>query len=221
MIIKPSEIITVLIDMSPKGKDIVEELEQIAPEMGPLGHPPDFDLPYGYFGRFPGQVMARIREMENAAEVEAELADLSPMLAAIPRKTPYYAPADYFAGLDRALVQNKEAEPIVKILPLNKRIKLFKRCLVAAAIAGIVSVGAVFIAREYSGNALDRQLAKISDQEIVDFLQYHTDDFDNENIFTNVSLDEELPSVLPEELTNEEIDNMLEENLLQEIPFNQ
>ncbi|MBO9152479.1 hypothetical protein ACFOTA_09705 [Chitinophaga sp. GCM10012297] len=207
--------------MSPKGKDIVVELGQIAPEMGPLGHPPDFDLPPGYFAGFPGQLMSRIRELENAAEVNAELEELSPMLAAIPRKTPYNAPKGYFDGLAKGLVQNREAEPVVKILPLNKRIKLFKRCLVAAAVAGIVSVGAVFIAREYSGNALDRQLAKISDQEIVDFLQYHTDDFDNENIFTNVSLDEEMPSVLPEELTNEEIDKMLEENLLQEIPFNQ
>lgn len=207
--------------MSPKGRDIVEELVQIAPEMSPLGHPPDFDLPEGYFGRFPGQLMARIREMENAAVVDAELAEISPFLAAQPRKMPYQAPPGYFAGLDRKLVQNREAEPVTKILSLNKRIRLFKRCLVAAAIAGIISVGAVFIAKEYSGNALDRQLAQISDQEIVDYLQYHTDDFDDESIFTNVLLDEGMPSVLPEELTNEEIDNMLEVNLLQEISYNQ
>lgn len=207
--------------MSPKGKEIVDELGQVAPELAPLGHPPDFDLPHGYFNRFPGQLISRIKEIENSEDVAAELAELSPTLASLPRKTPYYAPADYFGELDRKLVQNKEAEPTAKILPLNKRIKLFKRCLAAAAIAGVISLGAVFIAREYSGNALDRQLAQISDQEIVDYLQNHTDDFDNENIFTNVSLDEELPSVLPDELTNEEIDNMLEENLLQEIPFNQ
>ncbi|RPD38782.1 hypothetical protein [Chitinophaga barathri] len=207
--------------MSPKGKDIVEELGQVAPEMGPLGHPPDFDLPYGYFGRFPGQLMTHIRQIENTEEVESELATLSPTLAGLPRKTPYNAPPGYFSELDRKMVQNKDAEPTAKILPLNKRIRLFKRCLVAASIAGIISVGAVFLAREYSGNALDRQLAQISDQEIVDYLQYNTDEFDNENIFTNVSLDEDMPSVLPDELTNEEIDKMLEENLLQEIPFNQ
>ena len=199
----------------------MEELVRVAPEMGPPGHAPDFDLPDGYFGRFPGQVMARIREMENAAGVDAELAEISPFLAGQPRKTPYQAPSGYFAGLDRKLVQNRESEPVTKILSLNKRIRLFKRCLVAAAIAGVISVGAVFMAKEYSGNALDRQLAQISDQEIVDYLQYHTDDFDDESIFTNVLLDEGMPSVLPEELTNEEIDNMLEVNLLREISFNQ
>lgn len=206
--------------MTPKAKEIVEELGQIAPEIGPLGHPPEFNLPPGYFNRFPGELMARIRQMENTEEVSRELAELSPLLASMPRKTPYYTPSGYFSELDKEMVLNREAEPTAKILPLNKRIRLFKRCLVAAAIAGVISVGAIFVAREYSGSALDRQLAQISDQEIVDYLQYNTDEFDNENIFTNVSLDEELPSVLPEELTNEEIDKMLEENILQETPFN-
>ncbi len=57
------------------------------------------------------------------------------------------------------------------------------------------------LSKSYKDNSLDRQLAEISDQKSVDFLQSNTDAFDNENIFTNVSLEEEAPSVIPEELS--------------------
>ncbi len=164
--------------------------------------------------------MARIRQMENTEEVSRELAELSPLLASMPRKTPYYTPSGYFSELDKEMVTNRkpsnhrqdpsaeQTDQAVQTLPGSRR--HCRRDQRGRHIRG----------REYSGSALDRQLAQISDQEIVDYLQYNTDEFDNENIFTNVSLDEELPSVLPEELTNEEIDKMLEENILQETPFN-
>ena len=203
-----------------KGKDIVDELKEVAPSLDVLGDPPAYEVPAGYFETFPANLMAAIHAAESKQEVAAELNELSPLLASMPKQTPFTAPDGYFEGLGHEVTIRRNASQPGRIVTMGRRVKLFKRCLAAAAIAGAISIGAVMLSKSYKDNSLDRQLAQISDQEIVDFLQANTDAFDNENIFTNVSL-EEAPSVLPEELSEAEIDSYLEDNLLKELPLNQ
>jgi len=204
-----------------KGKDIVDELKEVAPSLDVLGDSPAYSVPSGYFETFPERLIAAIRAEEQTLEVAGEVYELSPFLASMPKQTPFTAPEGYFEGLGReVIIRRNEAQP-GRIVTMGRRVKLFKRCLAAAAIAGVISVGAVMLSKSYNENSLDRQLARISDQEIVDFLQSNTDAFDNENIFTNVSLEEESPSVLPEGLSEAEIESYLEDNLLKELPLNQ
>ena len=204
-----------------KGKDIVDELKEVAPSLDGLGDSPAYSVPAGYFEAFPVQLMAAIYAEEQTQEIANELSELSPFLASIPKQTPFTTPEGYFEGLGHELTVRKNASQPGRIVTMGRRVKLFKRCLVAAAIAGAISVGAVMLSKSYNNNSLDRQLAQISDQEIIDFLQSNTDAFDNENIFTNVSLEEETPSVLPDELSEAEIESYLEDNLLKELPLNQ
>lgn len=204
-----------------KGKDIVDELKEVAPSLDIPGDPPAYEVPSGYFEAFPASLMAAIHASENKEGVAEELAELSPLLASLSKQTPFTTPDGYFEGLSReVIIRRNESQP-GRIVTMGRRVKLFKRCLAAAAIAGAISIGAVMLSKSYNENSLDRQMAQISDQEIVDFLQSNTDAFDNENIFTNVSLEEETPSVLPEELSEAEIDSYLEDNLLKELPLNQ
>lgn len=203
-----------------KGKDIVDELKQVAPSLDVLGDSPAYEVPAGYFETFPASLMAAIHAAESKQEVAEELHELSPLLASMPKQSPFTAPDGYFEGLGHEVTIRRNASQPGRIVTMGRRVKLFKRCLAAAAIAGAISIGAVMLSKSYKDNSLDRQLAQISDQEIVDFLQANTDAFDNENIFTNVSL-EEAPSVLPEELSEAEIDSYLEDNLLKELPLNQ
>lgn len=207
--------------MPNKGKDIVDELKQVAPGLPESAGMPAFRLPEGYFDKFPAALIDRLRHMDTEEDVQEELELIAPLLASIPRKNmPFHTPYGYFNGLDRDLIQNSGNEPVTKVVPIGRKVRLFKRCLAAAAIAGVIVVTAIWGARQWSGNAIDRQLAQISDQEIVEFLQYRSDDFDDDNIFANVSLEEGMPSVLPEDLSNEEIDRMLEDNLLQQTQLN-
>lgn len=208
-------------NMSHKGKDIADELKQVSPGMPDLGEVPSFNVPEGYFAQLPDVLQHRIQHLHREEEVTAELEAIAPTLAACPRKTaPFTTPHGYFEGLNRKLVQGSGNEPVSKVIPLSRKIKLFKRCLAAAAIAGVIVMSAIWGAKQWTSSNIDRQMAQISDQEIVDFLQYRSDDFDDENIFANVSLEESMPSVLPEELSYEEIENMLEENLLQQTQLN-
>lgn len=204
-----------------KGKEIADELKEVAPSLSALGDSPAYKVPSGYFEAFPANLMATIHATEHTQEVTEELNELSPLLAAIPRQNPFTAPDGYFEGLGREVIMRKNEEEPGRIVKMGRRVKLFKRCLAAAAVAGVISIGAVMLSKSYNDNSLDKQLAQISDQEIEDYLQSNTDAFDNENIFTNVSLEEEAPSVLPDELSEDEINNYLEDNLLKELPLNQ
>ncbi|RPE14025.1 hypothetical protein EGT74_11095 [Chitinophaga lutea] len=207
--------------MTHKQKDIVDELRDIAPAWSDLGAQPHFDVPAGYFDAFPSKLMERIRTIESSDAVTEELETLSPLLAGISRETPYSVPEGYFSGLAGRLADEKNRAAEGRVVKMGRTIRLFKQCLAAACIAGVIAAGAVLVSRSVNHSSLDRMLAKISDQEIEEYLTYSTDAFDNENIFTNVSLEEELPSVLPEDLSAKDIDNLLEDNLLQDDPLNQ
>lgn len=207
--------------MTHKQKDIVKELREIAPALDDLGAHPHFDVPAGYFDAFPARLMDRIRAMENSEAVTEELETLSPVLASAPRQLPFTVPDGYFSELTEKLVTEKKHATGGRVVKMGRNIRLFKRCLAAACIAGLIALGAVLVSRSLNNSSLDRMMAKISDQEIEEYLTYNTDAFDNENIFTNVSLEEELPSVLPEDLSAKEIDNLLEDNILQDDVLNQ
>lgn len=204
-----------------KGKEIADELKEVSPSLSALGDSPAYNVPSGYFEAFPANLMASIHASEHTKEVTEELHEISPFMAAIPRQSPYTVPSGYFEGLSREVIMRKNAEEPGRIVKMGRRVKMFKRCLAAAAVAGVISIGAVMLSKSYNDNSLDKQLAQISDQEIEDYLQSNTDAFDNENIFTNVSLEEETPSVLPDEMSEDEINNYLEDNLLKELPLNQ
>lgn len=192
--------------MKKKGKDIADELRQIAPDMPQPGDMPDSGVPVGYFEGFPEQLMARIRQEEE---------ELSPFMASLPRTMPFTVPEGYFEALPAEIVTRRQA----KIIPMRRT--LYRRGLVAALITGVIGVTAILLFRSGGEQTLDKQLAQVSNQEIMDYLQFNTDAFDNDNIFANVSLEENTPALLPEELTAEDVDMLLEENILKETPLNQ
>lgn len=206
--------------MTHKKNDIVEELREIAPALETLGAHPHFDVPVHYFDAFPDQLLARIKGMERSEAVAAELETVSPLLAGLPKTTPFSLPEGYFQELPKEILTEKNRATEGRVVKMKRNVRLFKRSLIAAGIAGLIAVSAVMISRTLNHSSIDRMMAKISDQEIEDYLTYSTDAFDNENIFTNVSLEQELPSVLPDNLSVKDIDNLLEDNLLQNDPIN-
>ena len=73
---------------------------------------PVFTVPEGYFENFAASVLAKIKG-QPALQAADELQSLSPVLAAIPKQTPYHVPENYFAHLATGLpaLVNEEALP--------------------------------------------------------------------------------------------------------------
>jgi hypothetical protein len=73
---------------------------------------PVFTVPEGYFENFAASVLAKLNS-QQAISVTDELEALSPMLAAISRKTPFSVPENYFTDLATGLpaLVNDEALP--------------------------------------------------------------------------------------------------------------
>jgi hypothetical protein len=73
---------------------------------------PVFTVPEGYFENFAASVLAKVKS-QPAGDAADELNALSPVLAAIPRKTPYHVPENYFTHLATGLpaLVNEEALP--------------------------------------------------------------------------------------------------------------
>jgi len=187
--------------MNKKGKDIADELVEIVPGLNLPADAP-FKAPEGYFNALPEQIMQRIRAANTDQEpVQEELAALSSLLAAVPRPQPQSVPSGYFEKLPErvmAAIAEERAIP-AKVVPLRNTRRRYMAWIAAASVAAILT-GVLFMFKGTSHNAssLEAQLAGIPDQEIVDYLQTHTDAFDKEAIFSNVSTEEvadELPSM--------------------------
>lgn len=204
-----------------KGKEIADELKGLAPGMPSLDTP-GYSVPEGYFDALPDMIMQRLKaETAAASPVQAELEEFSPLLAGMPRITPYTVPAGYFDSLDAHILAKRDQQAPAKVVSISRRVKLFKRCIAAACVAAILSVGGVYLAKQHNTGKIDRQLAALSDQEIEDYLQNHADDFDNEAIFSAVSSETELPSVIPDDISDATLEQYLDENMLkEEVPFN-
>lgn len=74
-------------------KNIQDELRSLESSL-PVNNIQPFSVPEGYFEGLPAAILARVKNTEVSAD--AELNELSPLLAAIPKSTPYAVPSSYF-----------------------------------------------------------------------------------------------------------------------------
>lgn len=75
--------------------EIHRELEQLNSSLPLNAKMPVFDLPQGYFENFASAVLAIVKG-NTAESASEELAALSPLLAGLPRQTPFAIPENYF-----------------------------------------------------------------------------------------------------------------------------
>lgn len=205
--------------MTNKGNDIVKELEEIVPGLNLPPAPPSYKVPEGYFDKLPEQVLQRIRSLE-ADPVQEELSELSPLLATATRQLPLSTPEGYFDGLSTRIMasisQAQENPAPARVVPIRSRRRYFSWA-VAASLLALIGLGTMFLLRHNSGaGSFEASLASVPDQEIVDYLQSHSDAFDNEAILSNVSnveIADELPKIstnlddLPEEAIRKYLEN--------------
>ncbi|HVI46953.1 MAG TPA: hypothetical protein VM802_18885, partial [Chitinophaga sp.] len=91
---------------------------------------------------------------------------------------PFSLPDHYFETLE---IVTPVEMPTMRVVHRKNRLGWFKWA-VAACLIGFVGTTALLFIENDKSNSIDRQLEKVSDQDIVDYLQAHTDTFDNETI---------------------------------------
>lgn len=161
------------------------------------------DVPRGYFENLSDQIMDKIKAQNTADELKS----LSPMLYSIQNENVFEVPAGYFDGLAGTVVSKIKPQQ-TKVVVMKKRSNTFIKYAVAAAFTGVMALG-VFkftnsnknnvdavvalgdkIARE---NRFDEELEKVTDADIVKFLEANGSDVKAALVASSVD-ENELPS---------------------------
>lgn len=149
-----------------------EETEALSPLLGALGRKMPFAIPADYFSELPANITDGARAIEMVNE---ELENLSPMMSQLRTVQPYKVPAGYFEGLDQVMLE-KVAQPKGGKLISMGGARKWMRYAAAAAVAGLIFIGAM---RIFGGKNVDGTvpgIAGISDTEIIKYLEQQNGD---------------------------------------------
>ncbi len=162
------------------------------------------DVPAGYFDGLAGSIIAKIKTQETE-DAAAEISTLSPMLYSIQSENVFKVPTGYFEGLSETVLN--AVNPPVKVVGMKRRTATFFKYAVAAVFTGVMALG-VF---KFTGNStekielpayvtdglkmqdVDQELAKISDADIVKFLEANGTDVKTAMVAGSID-ENELPS---------------------------
>lgn len=164
-----------------------------------------FEVPEGYFESLTGSILSNIKTTETD-DAAAEIRALSPMLYSIQNETVFEVPAGYFEGLPETVLNT--VNPQAKVVSMEKRTAAFFKYAVAAVFTGLMALS-IF---KFTGNStektelpayvkvgmndikdIDQELAKISDDDIVKYLEANGTDVKTAMVANSID-ENELPS---------------------------
>lgn len=148
------------------------------------------DVPAGYFDSLADNILTKLKANGNNVDVTDELQELSPVLASISKANVYEAPAGYFDNVATAVTA--KLKPEAKVVSLSVARK-WMRYAAAAVVLTMLAFGinytlqkknnAVAIAAKIKTEAqFNKQLASVSDEAIINYLQLTADTKDAESI---------------------------------------
>jgi hypothetical protein len=179
------------------------ELKAISPALYSIPNKNVFTVPQGYFESLQDNILNKINQEETAA---TELKDLSPALYSIQNKNVYTVPGNYFETLSVKILDIVKPQQ-AKVVTMHKRTAVIFKYAAAAVFTGLLALG-VFkftgdkieidtviaegnqIARD---NKFDDELAKVTDTDIVKYLEDNGSDADIALVANTID-ENELPS---------------------------
>lgn len=196
-----------------KRKEILEELREIAGEWKDTSGKLPYTLPNDYFETLPDQILLKIKDLEIRQVPIAELKALSPRLAELPKTVPFHVPGDYFEGLVPTILARVKGPSVSKTFGFRRSSFRWQYALAASVITVVLGSSLLFFHQNSMRN-LDGQLAKVSDQEIMEYLENHSDVFDNEVILKNLSEKSLSAENAVQELPNDQLQKYLEDHAI-------
>lgn len=144
------------------------------------------DVPVGYFDTLADSILTKIKTA--GSDVNTELQELSPVLANISKANVYEVPAGYFVTVATAVTT--QIKPQTKVVSLFNT-RTFIRYAAAAVVISMFAFGINYLLQKDSDTIagtikteaqFNTQLASISDDAIIDYLQMTADTKDAESI---------------------------------------
>jgi len=159
------------------------EQENLTSILAAIGNNNIYSIPQGYFDHLSDNINAKI--LNQSANTFSETHNISELVASIGNRNIYSVPQDYFETLKVALNNTKTA----KVVSIKSRFATFKYA-VAAVVTGIIGLSVFFVLNNtpvkpsaetaavmieaneiIKTNSFDKELASISDDAIVAFLE--------------------------------------------------
>ncbi|MFY7841131.1 MAG: hypothetical protein ACOVP7_12690 [Lacibacter sp.] len=146
--------------------------------------------PAGYFDTLADNILLKVKAEANSTAIADELQELSPVLAGISKRNVYEVPAGYFDTVTANI--STQLKPEVKVVAVSNARKWI-RYAAAAVVLSMLAFGinytlqkkgdAETIASKIKTEAqFNKQLASVSEQAIIDYLQLTADTKDAEAI---------------------------------------
>ena len=177
-------------------------------------------VPEGYFENLSTNILNKIKSLnESPAQ---ELRALSPMLYSIQNENVFEVPAGYFRNLENDILDKIITRPQTKVVELKKRDSIW-RYAAAAVVTGVIGLSSLMMFNKSQQSVIRQEndasvsssikttqqfkneIATLSDDEIIKYLETTGTDVDNETLATSVD-ESELPATK---------DYLLDENTLE------
>lgn len=185
-------------------QNITEEVKDLSPLLLGIQNKNVFTVPQGYFESFSGGVLNKMNSEETAAH---ELKDLSPMLYPIQNENVFTVPKGYFELLPGKIIGEIIPQQ-AKVITMHKRNAAFFKYAVAAIFTGAMALGVYkftnggsekiimpsYVAEAGKIHNVDEELAKISADDIIKYLQANGENIDAQTIAANLVNDNDLPA---------------------------
>ena len=139
------------------------------------------DVPTDYFNSLPDIILQKIKLTGDEIAV-AEIRGLSPILYGMQKENVFAIPHGYFNNLGEGVLA--KLKPGAKVVSLNRRRSTFIKYAVAAAFTGVMALGVFkftgnkkskalpeYVTAGMQINDVDGELSKISDDDIVKYLE--------------------------------------------------
>ena len=140
------------------------------------------DVPTGYFDTLADTIVSKIKALD-AEDAATEIRALSPMLYSIQNENVFTVPQGYFENLCGEVLDKVKPQP--KVVAMQRRSTTIVKYAVAAALTGVMALGVFkftgkptekvelpgYVIDGLKEHDVDQELAKISDDDIVKFLE--------------------------------------------------
>jgi len=178
--------------------------EELSPLLKSIQQQNVFTVPRGYFESLADNILAKATIQVDAS---TELSVLSPMLYSVQNENVFTVPQGYFETLSNSIL--RKVEPYqAKVVSMKKRTtSIVLKYAIAAVFTGVMALGVYKFTNNNSSSVelpgyvaegkkiknLDAELANISNDDIIKYLQTNGDNIDAQTVASNLNA-EELPT---------------------------
>jgi hypothetical protein len=224
--------------MENKHNNNIDELNSVAPTVASLGNQNLYSIPTGYFDSLADSILNYIKlneirdinlysapanyfetladsiirkiRLSSPSEIYQELSEVAPLLTTVNKENVFSIPDNYFENLTIPVI----AKPAAKIIWIGNSIRKWVTYAAAASVLLIVATASYLYVTTHNRNGetltIEQRLARLKDQEIINYLKENDEIISGDIIPTSVEENTDIQNML-QNASDEEIQKYLDE----------